>query len=161
MGGESPVSEEPPPQSDSSLGLGSSPKAARRAYVCFSTLCHFYSHSAHGQHHPGRPASNSVILLSRTPTCPQETGDRAFPPSGGHTLSSISSWSLASSSCTSGIVRNGAGRHRAREEAEPGLEPCSLRLHHRRHRVQFSQDWISLPLRFSLSQQHLNCLAVS
>lgn len=69
-----PRSQRSPPQSDSALGLGSSPKAARRTYLCFSALCHLYLHSAHGQQHSGRPTYNSVIPFSRlrTPTCPQQ-----------------------------------------------------------------------------------------
>lgn len=76
-----PQSQRSPPQSDSASGLGSSPKAARRASVCFSALCYLCPHSAHGQHHPGRPASNAVIPLSRlrTPACPLQRGESPLP----------------------------------------------------------------------------------
>lgn len=41
-----PQSQRSPPQSDRALGLGSSPKAARRPYLCFSALCHLHLHRA-------------------------------------------------------------------------------------------------------------------
>lgn len=167
-----PQSPRSPPQSDSAFGLGSSPKAARRTYLCFSVLCHLYLHSAHGQHHLGRPPT-TVTPLSRlrTPTYPQQRRERGPFQAAicrqspvGRALSSPGARSLASPSWTPGIVRNRAGRQQAQEAAEPGPEPCSLRLHPRRQTPGFTgQSEVRLgsprPPSFPPSL-YLRCLAI-